>query len=517
MATLHEVIPPKPVPIRRAVWLVALGLVVAAAWRLTLGSWYAGWEESDYGNLAMIQGVLAGGFRHYDMNHMPGYYAASAAVHALVSDAVIAGRAVALVGGLLAWLGGVWLAWRVGGGLAALIAGLLLVTQPEFALYAASTLREPMYAAGLVGFVAGLIARRPSLAGLAGVVAFSVRFDALVVLPAIAAVHAIGMRGGLRAGAKAVWPVFAAALAWSLYCRVEHGTFQFWSHAVSVNVETGLGAESEEPGSWLLAGGWVSTRLVAWLLPWRVGWGIWLAAVVSLVAVRWRAPHPIRTLAAGAVMATGFWAAVGFVGQHSPEHNLYWKWMMPLMPLVIPLGAVGLARGAGLVAARFGPLAGGVLVALVVGQAWTSHARETSRQLALSQELYAPQVALGRWIEAEVSESTPLLVDNIPACWINRRPHERRIVSWFDVPVKGGGQALGDWLQQEGVPWVLWFQEEWTQAPAAAPELSTGGTVVAGEVTLVERAREDSYGWILYEVHGEGIPVHGGAPPPVPR
>ena len=54
------------------------GLIAAAAWRLRLSGRFAGWEESDYGNLAMIQGVLDGGFLHYDMNHMPGYYALGA-------------------------------------------------------------------------------------------------------------------------------------------------------------------------------------------------------------------------------------------------------------------------------------------------------------------------------------------------------------------------------------------------------------------------------------------------------
>ena len=504
---------PSPLSWSSGLWVVS-GLVLAGVWRLLLGSWYAGWEESDYGNLAMIQGVLAGGFRHYDMNHMPGYYAASAMVHAVVSDAVIAGRTVALLGGLVAWVGGVWLAWRVGGRLAAAIAGLLLITQPEFALYAASTLREPMYAAGLVGFVAGLILRRPGLAALAGVVAFSVRFDAVAILPAIATIHAIRMRSGWRAWLGALLPVFVAVILWSVYCRYDHGTYQFWSHSVGVNLETGLGAESEGPVAWAMAGLWVSVRLVAWLLPWRVGWGVWLAAVGMLVAVRWRAPHPIRTLAAGALIATSFWGAVGFVGQHSPEHNLYWKWMMPLVPLVVPLGAVGLSRAHSLLSVRFGPWIAGIALAAVLGQAFLSHGRETHRQLALSEELYAPQVALGRWFEDEVPESTTVLVDNIPACWINRQPNERQMVSWFDVPVKGGGEPLADWLTTQGVPWVIWFREDWTQAPAVAPELASGGTVRVGQLSLIERAREDAYGWILYEVTGEGIPEHMGAPPP---
>ena len=80
----------------------AVGALVVAAvlWRLWLGTHYAGWEESDYGNLAMIEGVRAGGFLHYDMNHMPGYYALSALVHTVVRDAVLAGRTVALLGGV---------------------------------------------------------------------------------------------------------------------------------------------------------------------------------------------------------------------------------------------------------------------------------------------------------------------------------------------------------------------------------------------------------------------------------
>ena len=81
---------------------VVAALVLGGIWRLWLVGRYAGWEESDYGNLAMIQGVLDGGFRHYDMNHMPGYYALGAMVHAVVDDAVLAGRFVSFFGGLVA-------------------------------------------------------------------------------------------------------------------------------------------------------------------------------------------------------------------------------------------------------------------------------------------------------------------------------------------------------------------------------------------------------------------------------
>ena len=39
-------------------------LALALVWRLWIGTRYAGWEESDYGNLAMIEGVRAGAFLH---------------------------------------------------------------------------------------------------------------------------------------------------------------------------------------------------------------------------------------------------------------------------------------------------------------------------------------------------------------------------------------------------------------------------------------------------------------------
>jgi len=96
---------------------------------------------------------------------------------------------------------------------------------------------------------------------------------------------------------------------------------------------------------------------------------------------------------------------------------------------------------------------------------------------------------------------TPLVLDNIPACWIRRRPTERKMTSWFDVPVRpGDASGLGEWLDAEDIGWVLWFRESWTQAPRIAPFLADGGRWHAGGVTLVETEREDEYGWILFRV-----------------
>ncbi|MEC8422581.1 MAG: hypothetical protein VX000_02325, partial [Myxococcota bacterium] len=154
-----------PAPRAPARLLVGVGLL-ALAWRLFLASRYAGWEESDYGNLAMVRGVLDGGFLHYDMNHMPGYYALGAVVLSVVGDAVLAARAVSMIGGVAAAV--VATAWthRHVGRPAAWIVGALLIVQPEFALYASSSLREPVYAAFVVGCLSALSNERLGFAGV---------------------------------------------------------------------------------------------------------------------------------------------------------------------------------------------------------------------------------------------------------------------------------------------------------------------------------------------------------------
>jgi hypothetical protein len=127
--------------------------------------------------------------------------------------------------------------------------------------------------------------------------------------------------------------------------------------------------------------------------------------------------------------------------------------------------------------------------------------QETHRQWALSEAWYRPQLELAQAIERDIPAAVPLLLDNIPACWIDRRPHERQMTSWFDVPSAPGSEAaFSRWLREEEIGWVLWFREEWTQAPVAAPFLSSGGVWVGDGVRLVERRREDGYGWIWFEV-----------------
>jgi hypothetical protein len=480
---------------------VTIAVVVGALWRLWLMDNYAGWEESDYGNLAMIQGVVEAKFLHYDMNHMPGYYALAALVHLVVGDALIAGRAASFIGGVVALGLGTALAGRLGGVRAAWVAGLLLVVQPEFALYASSSLREPVAAAFVLAVLTALGRERMLWAGCAAAGAFFVRFDLALVMTPLLLAHGLGTGSKRTRVLQGLAPLFAAVGVWSLYCWIDHGTFAFWSHSVAVNVETGLGAEAEAPGAWWVNGAAVSSGLVVHVLPWRIGWLLWAGLIWSVWSGVRQGHGMLRSASIAAILMVGLWGGIGFVGQHELGHNLYWKWLMPLIPVVLPLGAVGawsLAEKVGRVSGL--PLAFAIVLLGGV-QAFASNAQETQRQRERSEAWYRPQLELAQWIEAHVVEGTPMVLDNIPACWIRRREHGHRLTSWFDVPLPADDPpAFAEWIASEDVRWVMWFREEWTQAPVLAPFLAEGGTWSHGGVQLVERKREDGYGWIWFEV-----------------
>lgn len=492
--------------------LVAVIVALGALWRLFLMGRYAGWEESDYGDLAMIRGVLDARFLHYDMNHLPGYYALGALVLALVGDTVVAAKATSLAGGLVALGLAVALTDRVYGRAAAWIAGVLLIFQPEFALYAASSLREPVYAAFVMACLAALASERLGLASVAAGGAFLIRMDGAAALGPVLVAHALGRPGAAGRLAWAVLPLAATMVAWSAYCRWDHGTFWFWSHAVAVNIETGLGAEAPTRLEWGLEGAKVAGAMLGWMLPWRIGWVVWLGLLVAVARAPWPRHGIRRTWVIAAVCLAGVWGGMGFTAQHHWTHNLYWKWMHGIVPVLVPVGVAGLLAAIGRAREALGASVARVLLGLALLQAVVSYLRETERQVQLSARLYAPQVALARWIEAEVPESTPMILDNIPACWIGRDPHERPLTSWMDVPTPPGDEAaFARWLAERGIQYVLWFKEEWTEAPRYAPFLAAGGRWEHLGVRLDEVAREDEYGWIFFTVT-----LPGRATPPAP-
>ena len=483
--------------------LIVLAAGLAAAWRLCLSVQYRGWEESDYGNLAMVRGVLEGGFLHYDMNHLPLYYGASALVMGVVGDAVVAARAVSLVCGVLTVVLGVLLADRLGGRAVAWVFAAVLVFQPELALYSASSLREPLYAALVLASLYALFGERLVLAGLWAGLAFLTRMDALLTLGPVLAVHALG-RGprGRRLG-EALAPFLGMVVLWSLYCWWEHGTWAFWGHSVAVNVATGGATELASGGSWWANGLGIVGRLATEVLSSRMGWALWVGLWWGLLRTPWMRHGPRRTLSLAALTFLGFWLGIGLVAQHAPEHNLYWKWLHSVIPVV---GLVGiLAVASVLDQARFLLGRAGVWVVglAAIAQGAVAFGQETGRQVQVSEALYGAQLDLARWIEAEVPEEAVLLVDNIPGAWINRRAHGRSLWTWFDV-LEGREawprEAFGAWLHVEEIAYVLWFREEWTQAPRVAPWLGGEGEVLLGSVVLVPLEREDGYGWVFYRV-----------------
>ena len=125
--------------------------------------------------------------------------------------------------------------------------------------------------------------------------------------------------------------------------------------------------------------------------------------------------------------------------------------------------------------------------------------QESHRQRERAERLYSPQIRLATFIEEQAPKDRLLLVDNIPERWINRKPNSFRIISWHDVPVASSNpMQFARWIQENDVWCVLWFKEEWTQAPKLAPFLAAGTQWKQEEVVLTPHSKEEDYGWIFY-------------------
>ena len=66
------------------------------------------------------------------------------------------------------------------------------------------------------------------------------------------------------------------------------------------------------------------------------------------------------------------------------------------------------------------------------------------------------------------------------------------------MPTDGSEVQFQQWLLEQDVWGVLWFAEEWTQAPKAAPFLADGGRWCYEQLCLQEKYRGDEYGWIFF-------------------
>lgn len=497
----------------KPVWPFFVWVVLALAWRLFLTPYFYGWEESDYGNLAMARGVLESGFTDFDMKHLPFYYFCSALVLALVGDTIVATHTVSILTGSLSVGLGYLIARRVFGEGAGRITGLLLCFQPEFALYASSSLREPLFTCLVLLGLWLLLEGRPKSAAAATGFSFLTRFDSMLIgMPALVW-HLVRRPPRLSSPRHPLWPtlgIFGLFVAlWSLYCGIHHGTYLFFMPTVQINIDTG-GAQEVVAWQERLRGGLeVVFALFTQTLPKHLSWSVWGAALVGLFLTRreWFARVPRGTLFVYLALNTGFWLGIGLVGQHEPDHNLYWKWLYPMVPYWTSFAAYAWM----FVWERVpGPLWKGGLVVmglLSVGVPW---ARETQHQIDLSVQLYKPQVELARWVEAQVPPGTAMVFDNIPACYVNRKPHAWKFISWYDVPVPPGDEAaFADWLKAQDIRYVLWFKEEWTQASVLAPYLSEVKPHKVGDVLLEPLQHEEGYGFIFYAVSQGGQGLEG--------
>lgn len=474
------------------IYILLSCLLSTLAYRLFLLPLFAGWEESDYGNLAMVRGVYESGFRHFDMNHMPGYYAFAALGLFFTDDTELAAKAGALIPGLVSLAIAMFIMLKTKGFEAALILWALASFQPEFSLYSTSALREPLYSCWLMFLLLGIYKKKWLWAGIAAALAFTVRFEAPLVLSVVAfgaaqfKIHRI---------LKLITPTLVTVFIWMIYCHFEHGTWIFWGHAAQVNIDTGLG-EGGRTMAWFLDGLSVSFELLTKVLPWRLGLLLWASLFYSLILEFFKSGSTSEFRATNflglGLMST--WLGIAFIAQHEPSHNLYWKWLYPLVLPCLMMGISGL-----LFLNRLYPKYRWIVWAVVLSQAGYSYHKETNRQLNRSQELYTPQVELALWIEENVTTDGRLILDNIPACYLNRRPNEYSLVSWFDVPTKDEA-SFSEYLKAQDIRYVLWFEEDWTQAPRVAPFLSVGKKWSHGDVLLTEVRRDEPYGWAFFEV-----------------
>jgi len=485
---------------------VLLGFLAAGLlWRLVLALRFFGWEEDDYSNLARSYAVAFEGFGELSVSHLPLYYLVNAALIRVVGHADVVCKGTSLLCGLAAMARAMLLARRAGGRLAEIFCGAILLVQPEFALYASSSLREPMYAAlGLAG-VWWIIQRRPLLAALAMIGALLVRAEAFATFwPGYLLL--IGARGrGTRRRFFAGLGLMAVTLILvSWWAKVGSGSWLLFAPQLQANLDTGGVAEARPLGEFLTRGARVSTGLALLVLPGKVGWPLVLLAGWGAIQVArkqiWNRTAVVVALFF--VLNLGVWLGLGFVIQHAITHNLYWKWLYATVPLLALTAAFGLAD----VAERLGGWrrwqAWGTIGATL---AWflVCAGVETVEQIRRADELFLPQLRLAREIERTVPPGTALIVDHIPASYLSRRAHGYELVSWFDLAEEygdGSPDGFDDALAVHDVRWVMWFEEGWTMAPAVAPFLGGDERVVLRDHVLEVQKREDRYGWVWYRV-----------------
>jgi len=500
---------------RRELIQAAVLFVVAAALRAWLSARYFGWEEGDYGNVMHIREVLDSGFSWFRPAHMPGWYVLAAVLSLGLPTLRLAGLVLTLVASAASVAGAAWATRRLVGAQAAWLVGAWLAVQPEMFLYGSSTLRSPVYTALAVGSFCAFLAGRERSGIVLVAVAFLVRMEAFFAFFGPAAWSVL--RGARRPGAvlAAAGALLGVVAAWQLYVTVGQDEGVFFLGPMGIN--TAGSTVEEEPfqfGPWLNEGLHTSWWFVSWLLPRKLGWTWMLLAAGGAVRL-WRDGGPGRQAVVWAAFPLLFWLGEGLLSQQDPNHNLYWVWMLPIVPFL------GVLAGAGYAAVderlRDLPrLVRRVVFGAVLLSALPSFHAEGSYQMDRADRWYRPQLEVSRWLEESAAKGSGVLVSSIPEVWLKRKPNDLRVHAWWLLPGHLDGESpeeFATFLNTERIDYVLWFAEEWTDSNRIAPWLRTDEPMQVGPVGLSPVDREPGYGWILYVVTRPGAPVPAIPPP----
>jgi len=489
-------------------------LLVALLWRVFLALRFYGWEEDDYGNIARSLSVANGG--DLSVSHLPLYYLVNAALIRVFGHADIVCVGVSMACGLLAMGLAMDLARRAGGAKAELVVGLILLVQAEFALYSATSLREPMYAAlGLLGIWL-LLKKRPVLAGAAMAATLLVRADAVIAFwPGFLLLAFPRRRYDMRGFIGGVACLVAVVVGWSLWSKPLTGSYLFFAPQLDANLTFG-GRDGELPLlDFVIRGAKISLGLLTVVLPSKVGWPLLIGALWSVVLVvsrqMWGRPVIFATIFF--VLSMVFWLGSGFAFQHGLEHNLYWKWLYVTVPLLTISATFGLLDLADRIGAQRAWLRWGLIGGSL---AWFAvcAASDTLFQIRRADELYRPQIELARWIEDTVPAKTAIIIDLVPSNHLNRRKHDFKLLSWYDIDEQfptGTRDEFDRILEIEQVEYVMWFKEGWTMAPLVAPFLDEPVVVELLTHRLTPMQWNDAYGWSWWKV--ERIKLSLSEPP----
>ena len=536
---------------------------VAALVRLVLSARYYGWEEGDYGNLMMIQEVLDSQFTWFRSTHMPGWYSLGALARLVESDARASALGMTLLFSSLNVAVAALLARKLFSPATAWLVGLWLVVQPEMALYGASTLRSPVFVSlAFLGMALLVWGARDRAFGLTAA-AFLVRMEGFFLFygPAL---WAWFRDQGRRLGTLLV-PIallLGVVVGWQAYISLVQerclgvefdlqdlhrcwGTV-FFLGPFGVNLAPDVhGAERIDLFAWAAQGVGTSWDLLSWTLPRKLGWVVLALSLLGAISV-WRGHgRPgARAVVVYAFFALGGWLFEGFLAHHDPNHNLYWVWLLPAIPFLVLLAAAGwnvVDRRLRHAPALLRPAVFFVVLLAPLPQ----FAAEAGYQMERAERWYRPQLELSRWMEQSLEPGTGVLVSSIPEVWLKRQPGPLRVYSWWLLPdrvrvspeeemkLAGPGSDLeqqiltrpgtvrwddrpervqglyldrvGRFLRDEGIHYLVWFEEDWTESLTIAPFLAAGEAVQAGPVTITPVDQtppiaEGGYGWILYVV-----------------